>query len=595
MNEQFWRRQAPWGLAVMALTVSSALAQTRDPKPVPQPRIWTTPMSPRDRVPQPEVGTGSISGRIVDGVTGRPVARARVRLTGRTPKGPVLTDGTGAFSFTGLPAGPHSFRVERNGYLTVMFPEQGRMVRGGSQPIILAPGESREDLAIQIFRGGSISGRVMDAYGEPLDGAAVMLLGVARQRSGVRAMVQTNDLGEFRLSRLQPGRYMLMVKVQMGFQGGDPGEEPLPQPLPTYYPGSLKREEARVIAVNRGEAISGLEMTLLDGLPSIVQGMVVVPDGQAHSGGSVTARLARDYSGMDGGSQVRPDGSFRLQLPPGEYFLETRLRTGPMNQPSRPENELFGSTRVNVVGGGVESVAILVGRGATASGRVVFEGSRPPPPSPGSARVPIYSSEGQTCQTGQATIAPDWSFKVDGLIGTCGISSRPVFGGWMLKSVMFRGENVTEEPFAFQPDQHYPDVQIVVTDRRTNVELRVSDEHGQITREFVAIAFPAEKSRWENLPRFVQTFTPTPLAPFGANRPPGVGSTQLPPTAPSGRMSGLVPGEYYFVAVDDILHEDTLDPAVLEKLISGAVRFTLTDYAPIEVVLQRHTLADLLR
>jgi hypothetical protein len=40
--------------------------------------------------------------------------------------------------------------------------------------------------------------------------------------------------------------------------------------------------------------------------------------------------------------------------------------------------------------------------------------------------------------------------------------------------------------------------------------------------------------------------------------------------------------------------EDTQDPAVLEKLISSAVRFTMTE-APVEVPLRKITFAEIVR
>jgi Carboxypeptidase regulatory-like domain len=99
--------------AAIGLTVALTEAgQSRDPKPVPQPRTPTTPavqVPPRDRPSVAQVGTAAIRGRVVDGVTGRAVARARVRLDGRARKGPVLTDGNGEFAFSELPAGPYSF------------------------------------------------------------------------------------------------------------------------------------------------------------------------------------------------------------------------------------------------------------------------------------------------------------------------------------------------------------------------------------------------------------------------------------------------------------------------------------------------------
>ena len=600
------RRDVACGLAmVFALCAPRLVAQTRDTKPVPQqPRVPLTPpvvMPPRDRPPEARVGTGSIAGRVIDGTTGRPLARARVRLTsgGQPARGPVLTDADGAFAFSELPAGSHNLVAERNGYLPASFPEN-RSMRTRNRPLLVGPGETR-DVVIAMFRGASLSGRVVDAYGEPVDSAMVTAHSTGRGgRGGLRGQAQTNDLGEFRIPRLTPGRYVVNVRALSGYQN-DPGDQPLPQSLPTYYPGTLLRDKAQVITVSRAQAIAGLELTLVEGLPSIVNGVVVALGGEQFSGGSVTARAVRDYTGLDGGAQIRPDGSFRFQLPPGEYYLEARLRPGVPNQPpppgARPENDLFGTARLKVGGGGHESLAIVVGKGATASGRITFEGAMRPPASPGTARVPIFPMEAQTCQGGQATIADDWTFKVEGLMGTCSATMRPTFGAWTVKSVTFRGRNVMDDSFTFEPGQHYGDVQIVVTDRRSEILLRVSDEAGQITREFVAIAFPTDRSRWANYPRYVQAFSPPPQVPPAAYRPnsPPAGPAGLPLIAPSGRIAGLPPGEYYIIAVDDIEFEDTTDPEVLGKLASSASRIVVSDEAPVEANLQRQVLADVVR
>ncbi|HEY7497969.1 MAG TPA: hypothetical protein VH740_05640, partial [Vicinamibacterales bacterium] len=78
--------------AVLCFSGAHGWMQTvpRDPQ-APPPKPLAAPV--RDRVPTPRIGTGALKGRVVDGVTGRPIARARVRLTGAgVSRGPVLTD-----------------------------------------------------------------------------------------------------------------------------------------------------------------------------------------------------------------------------------------------------------------------------------------------------------------------------------------------------------------------------------------------------------------------------------------------------------------------------------------------------------------------
>ena len=68
------------------------------------------------------------------------------------------------------------------------------------------------DVTVKMFHGGVIAGRVVDSYGEPLDNAEVRAMSFrAAGRRCFAAPLGTNDLGEFRLARLEPGRYVLNV------------------------------------------------------------------------------------------------------------------------------------------------------------------------------------------------------------------------------------------------------------------------------------------------------------------------------------------------------------------------------------------------
>jgi hypothetical protein len=233
---------------------------------------------------------------------------------------------------------------------------------------------------------------------------------------------------------------------------------------------------------------------------------------------------------------------------------------------------------------------------------VVFEGATPPPVSPGTVRVPLLSSDGHGCRPAQATIAPDWTFKVEGLGGTCG--AVPAFGRWTLKSVILRGQNLADEMITFEAGQHYSDVQVVLTDKRTQMDLRVTDQTGQATHDYVAVAFPADKTRWKQLQRYVRTYSPPPPPPVGVLVPPpsslsptqiGVAAGMTGGNASSPGIVGLPPGEYYVIAIDDMEIEDSQDPGVLERLIPSALRVAVSDDAPIEVPLQRILLGDVIR
>lgn len=571
----------------------------------------------RDRPPVVRVGTGTLKGRVVDGATGATVPRARVSIQGAAVgRPPVTTDGSGAFAFLNLPAGPITLSVEKPTYMSGRYPESGRTFRSASRPLILRDGEVLDGVTVPIYRGSAITGRVVDANGDPVDFAQVSVIRLPGTGRGGRPMprggTQTNDLGEFRVARLEPGTYVLQViprRMQNDMYRSDvpasqaPAQVPTPQPLPTFYPSASSIDQAQPIVVERGQTLSDMDVVLTEGLPAVIVGAVTGVDGQPVAGnGFVNARsVVREYlGGFDGGGTgLRPDGTFRLVISPGEYLVEVRVNPPVVSgQQHRPGNELFGSVRVSVAPGAEETVAVAIGRGATATGRVVFEGSTPPPNPPGQMHVPVYSQDGN-CRSGEAAIAEDWTFSVEGLYGTCSASVGGAFGRWMLKAVIHNGDNLLEAPYTFLPGQQLRNVQVVVTDKRSDVNLRVADENGQPTREYVALLYPVDKTQWS---QGVRTFVGPPAVPLTGARltpmPTPTGGARAPMMMPPPRreaVMGVRPGEYYVVAVDDMDPEDSRDPAVLDRLRSSAVRVTVSEGASPEVAVQRVKMADVMK
>src|SRR5438876_676326 len=91
-------------------------------------QVSATP--PRDGPQGLQVGTGAIKGRAVDGQTGSPLPRARVRLQGPgEPRPAVLTDEAGKFTFSDLPGSLYSLTVDKSTYLLGSYPELGDSLR----------------------------------------------------------------------------------------------------------------------------------------------------------------------------------------------------------------------------------------------------------------------------------------------------------------------------------------------------------------------------------------------------------------------------------------------------------------------------------
>ena len=158
----------------------------------------------------PDDKPASLAGTVVNSVTGEPIAKVRVSiqtmLNGRQEVNPsAVTDSQGKFSLSPLPAGFYVPRAERAGF--VMLRDSAALRTASVQ---LRAGETKSDFTIKLAPGGAVSGRVVDADGEPVESVSVSVEGL----TGTFRRAQTDDEGQFRLGGLAPGRYRLQEQCE---------------------------------------------------------------------------------------------------------------------------------------------------------------------------------------------------------------------------------------------------------------------------------------------------------------------------------------------------------------------------------------------
>jgi hypothetical protein len=205
------------------------------------------------------------------------------------------------------------------------------------------------------------------------------------------------------------------------------------------------------------------------------------------------------------------------------------------------------------------------------------------------------------------------------------------FARWYLKAITHEGKDLMDRATRFDQGQHLKDVEVVLSDKRTELTLHVADEHGTPTREYAAILFSTDKARWTENSRYVRTYMPPSEQMLSMMPPQGrsnsmtvtggvvnggvvtgslvggvVGglsagavsfATSGPPfTTPGGMdprkemFANMPAGDYYIVALDDIDAESARDPELLEQLSRGATRVRLVEGVPADVNLRRLTL-----
>ena len=224
-------------------------------------------------------------------------------------------------------------------------------------------------------KGGVITGRVLDEYGEPVANAMVQpmqnrFVGGQQRPTASGQVVTTPDTGEYRLWGLSPGQYFVFVNPR-GMGGFIDNSDDREGYSATYYPNTSNMAEAQPITVLDGQTTSGADLILMTTRTARVSGTAVDASGQPVRAGMVMA-MSRSTAGImtPQGGQIRPDGTFSVSgLAPGEYTL--RASVPPTRAGGGPPDTL--TAMVTVAGADITGVVLSPLQPAVVKGRIVFD------------------------------------------------------------------------------------------------------------------------------------------------------------------------------------------------------------------------------
>ena len=548
-----------------------------------------------------KTGTGRIRGRILGTDSPNPIRRAQVRITGPdiAPKS-ALTDASGRFDFRELPAGRYTLQASKPGFVSVQYGQNRPFEQG--KGIELADKQSIDNADIAMPRGGVISGRVVDEFGDALPDISVTAMrqtwsnGRRRLVPSPGRIAQTNDLGQFRIYGLPPGDYYVSGTLRSGLALGDMEvtmldgggirtgsfvsgpTEPRSGYAATYYPGTANVAEAQKIALAAGQELSGADFGLLPVRLAKVTGIVVGSDGKPLEGAAVSLLPAqRDLAGLLAPTTARSgkEGSFTLNsVPTGEYTLQARslqvftstqgdsmmvFRATTIAGPGGADSE-FASTPISVGGEDIANLVVVTSKGGTASGRVIFEGA--PPASLSAIRVTSVATDSDGPAPGSlgAGVKDDGTFELKGLAGPRLLRVAGAPPGWTLKSVKANGIDITDTGAEFKPGEAVSGLEVELTQRTTTVIGTVSAADGSLVKDYTVVVFAESAELWRlPMTRWVNGARPDQEGRF--------------------KFQNLPAGEYYAVAVEYVPMGEWGDPELLDRLRSKAKRFTLSDGA----------------
>jgi len=175
-------------------------------------------MSPVRMTTVPYSGPAVVIGQIVDAATGRGVSHAIVHLEGQGTEITRLADTSGRFYVVGLGGGDYSINATKTGYFDGSYGQ--RRVGGEGLPLSMLEHQWVSDLKIALWRPAVIGGQITDEAGEPLIGVRVEALRKQYQGGALQLVpwmtTVTNDQGDYRLSKLLPGDYVISVPSTVG-------------------------------------------------------------------------------------------------------------------------------------------------------------------------------------------------------------------------------------------------------------------------------------------------------------------------------------------------------------------------------------------
>ena len=207
--------------------------------------------------------TGAIGGRVItDG--GQPLPGGRVYVgsvsdnangAGRTTS----ADEQGRFSVPDLESGAYTVTANAPGYVQVRPPAGSQEA---ADSYYRRPGDS---VTLTLRKGGVITGRVVDAQGEPVVGIGVRAHHVRNEEGRVVTsnyffrLRRTDDLGNYRIYGLEPGAYVVSAGgggSAFDFTGNFSAYA---NEAPTYHP-SATRDTAAQINVTVGSETTGIDI-----------------------------------------------------------------------------------------------------------------------------------------------------------------------------------------------------------------------------------------------------------------------------------------------------------------------------------------------
>jgi len=361
----------------------------------------------------------------------------------------------------------------------------------------------------------------------------------------------------------------------------------------TYHPSALTQSTATIVRATSGEPQTAVDVTVRLVQTHQVSGTLTGPDGPApwHAVHLVPADTG-DVPLVDVGTAVTDaEGVFTFYgVPPGQYIARvirvpwpgpgfemgiaggtgaipyvTLSGRGPSSgAPTVPDEPLLHATQsVIVADRHVTGVALTLSEGPRVRGRIVLEGTGPPPIDQwrGAYVAAVAASGREDGFTFPTPFAGEGPFATSSLWPGRYLLRVTPPQGWSLLRAAHQGRDISAQAIDITTD--IDGVVITLTNRVRRVMGTVQVESGSRPSDAVVLMFPVDQDEWADSGR----------------TNPRVASVRV---AEAGTFSLAAPpdGDYFVVAIPDAESDDWQNPLTLAKLAGVADRFRMQGDGP---------------
>jgi hypothetical protein len=497
----------------------------------------------------------TVSGQVVNGVTGQPIAGALVQIGGEHA---MLTDHEGQFEFHDL-AGAYGDPVAtKPGYFSGL---------PAFISLSIPAHEVQGAITLKLVPEAIIFGKVLDPSGQPLQGLHVQLKRL-EVRDGLRHWQQTestttNVEGEFRFFELEAGKYSLSTSFQID---GQPDQASAVAFSPVVYPppsgpSSSANEGLSITAGDHVEANLNPPSQTLYPVTGHIEGPAaqgVVFEAESSSGGIIRPVVRF----------TRFSGDFRLLLPSGSYHLKVRAFF--------QGEQLFATREISLGQAPLKNISITPAPLATVPVEIEYQAGgasspeiQPPPPSIANIELEETDPSGLDRTFGsqpQPSNSPGDSLAIRGLEpGEYRLVARPP-PPLYLASAVCGALDLRRDPMTIAGGAAGCTIHGVLRNDSATLNWSVNAKsQGSSRKQIFVYALP--------LDNFVQSMN------MVSAQEQGSGDVQ------EGSLEGLAPGRYLVLALDHAEELPYREPDLLQRYLSEGKEITLAAKAKAEVQL----------